>query len=159
MPGGDKGNIDKAQQFLADLEHSYPDSTRLSNKERLSAIRRARRESPLEMVRAVLEVRKELYGFSGDTDLVNAVADLIPDEDRGNTEKARQFLIDLERRYPKSKRLSNRQLLSAVRKARQEDSLEMDRVVTEVRKKVYGYRGHPDDGWEVSVPMGGKSSR
>jgi hypothetical protein len=88
--------------------------------------------------------------------LVGAVASLIPDKDKGNKGKARQFLIELERIYPHSKRLSDRQLLSAIRRACRKGSLGVDQVVIEIRKGRYGYRGHPDDEREIYIPMGGK---
>lgn len=81
---------------------------------------------------------------------------MLPAEDKGNTKVAEQVLWDLETRYPKAARLTNEQLLSAIRKAKRKDTLELDRVVLQVRKLVYGYTGNPDEITEVLTPTGGK---
>lgn len=157
MSGENKGSTERARQFLAELERRCPASKELDHKQLLAAIKRVYQEGSLNMKQVVPEVNREIYGYSSDHDLINAVADLIPDEDRGNLKKAQQFLVDLERRRPYSKRLSNDQILSAIKNARREDSLELDRVVLEIRKVLYGYRGNPDRVREIYVPMGGKT--
>ena len=101
--------------------------------------------------------RSERLVFASDPAFVALVADLIPDEDRGDDHKARQFLKDLERRDSRCKRLTKDELLVAIRKASQRGSLNVDRVIVEIRKLRYGYRGDPDRVHVVHIPMGGKN--
>lgn len=92
-----------------------------------------------------------------DTSLISAVANLITDNDRGNQTVAYQFLIDLERRQPKIKRLTAIQLLEAIRKACKRGPLDLDQAELEIRKMLYGYHSDPDHMQVISIPMGGKT--
>ena len=93
-----------------------------------------------------------------DASLITAIADLISDKDKGDRIVAEQFLIDLEHRQPKVKRLNSVQLLEAIRKVCKKGPLDLDLVEREVRKALYGYHGDPDQVQVVSIPMGGKTN-
>lgn len=103
--------------------------------------------------------RREPERLSRDPAFVASVAALLPGEDKGNPNVAEQVLRDLENRYPKAARLSHPELLSAIRKGRKADFVDLDIVVLHVRKLFYGYSGDPDWITEVLTPEGGKPYR
>jgi hypothetical protein len=156
LPGDDEQSITSAKQLLLDVKSRCQQVNRLGNSRLVSIIRRSIKEDGIDIDQVVSEVKREVCGYSDAPDLIDAVAELIPDEDRGDREKARTFLASLEIMYPKSKRLSNDRLLSAIRKACRGGSLNTEQAILEVRKEFYGYRGDPDKMSRISVPVGGK---
>jgi hypothetical protein len=149
------------EEIAIHICHKYPRMQYTSKREspRHSEPNKPNRSKSESTTSSRTPQEKPARGFSADPGLVGAVADLIPDEDRGNREKARQFIIDLERRYPHCRKLSSNRLLSAIKRARREGSLQMEQVVIEVRKQIYGYHGHPDEVRVIYTPMGGKTGR
>ena len=88
--------------------------------------------------------------------LIQQIALLIPDEDKGNEDIAKQFLIDLFRHRPEIDTLDDKQILSVIKKSRRNGRIEFELVIQEIRKEVYGYDGEPDRVQIIYTPMGGK---
>lgn len=106
-----------------------------------------RKTQPSQTVESFLSSREEL---------ISHIALLIPDEDKGNEDKAKQFLIDIFRQRPEIRLLTDKQILSSIKRAARNGILEMEMVIREVRKEAYGYEGEPDKVQIIYTPMGGK---
>ncbi len=93
--------------------------------------------------------------------LVEGVAAMLPEEDRGSEAAALIWLSDLEHIYigPYCKHLTVEKLMTAIRCARRPDTLSKQRVLKEVRKLAYGYKWDPDSPRVISIATGGKSDR
>lgn len=92
-------------------------------------------------------------------ELIKAIADLIPDKDKGNEKVAKQLLVDLERIRPDIKRLKNEQIVTAIKRAGRKGFLSIDHIEVEIRKEIYDYQGDPDGIQIIYTPMGGKPTR
>lgn len=82
---------------------------------------------------------------------------MLPGSDRGNVEIARGFLIVLDRSDSRIRKLSNQQLLLAIKRAINEGNLTTDGIIVEARRILYQYYGDPDVAREIYIPMGGKN--
>ncbi|MBN1657320.1 MAG: hypothetical protein JXA93_02910 [Anaerolineae bacterium] len=74
LPGDKKGDLKEAQRLLRNLEHEFPASRKMSNRQLLRAVQRAARREPFRTYQVVEEVRKALYGSRGDSNWVSIVS-------------------------------------------------------------------------------------
>ena len=113
-------------------------------------------------VKAKLSTRRKQNdhpSWLSDEKLIKSVANLLPDEDRGNEEIAKQILIDLIRIQPNIVRLlTSEQMLKVLKRVKRSGNWNFRQLMLETRKEAYGYSGDPDHPWikVISTPMGGK---
>lgn len=89
-------------------------------------------------------------------ELIRQIALLIPDEDKGREDVAKQFLVDLFRLRPEIRLLNDKQIMASIKRSRRNGRIEMELAIREVRKEAYGYDGEPDKIQIIYTPMGGK---
>jgi hypothetical protein len=113
-------------------------------------------------VKAELSTRRKQNdhpSWLSDKKLIKSVANLLPDEDRGSEEMAKQILIDLARIKPNAVRLlTSEQVVEVLKRVKRSGNWNFRQLMLETRKEAYGYLGDPDHPWikVISTPMGGK---